>query len=264
MRAAHVVTLVIMLLSMSHASGACTPLRLGYVNQHRPPYFLGSGSAESSAPGATVALIRDIASSAGCPVISVRLPPLRLRKALDSGAIDAMLMDAAENDTRQFALPLTRNGKLDEDRAVRMYAVVFVRADDKLAADTDPLRYFASRRLGMNNGATLAVQLRTAGYTIDDGAQDASRNLEKLARGRIDGYGATMVSPDNLDSRIAATFGKQIVRLDTPLRTKHFWLAFTKAYYERNRGQVETMWYWMGAHGHERFVERVKQYEKAP
>jgi hypothetical protein len=264
MRAARLVSILTMLLATGHASGACTPLRLGYVNQHRPPYFIGSGSAESSAPGATVELVRDIASSAGCQVLSVRLPPLRLRKALDDGSIDAMLMDAGASDVSKFALPLSANGQLDPDRSVRMYTVVFVRADDKRAADSDPRLYFSSHKLGMNNGASLAAQLRTTGFTVDDGAQDAARNLEKLARGRIDAYAATMVSPANMDSRISATFGKQIVRLEVPLRTHNFWLAFTKTYYQRNRGEVETMWNWVGANGHERFMARVKEYEKAP
>jgi len=264
MRAAHIVAILAMLLAAGHASGTCTPLRLGYVNQHRPPYFLGSGSAESIRPGASVDLIRDVAASAGCRVISVRLPPLRLRKAMDNDSIDAMLMDAGQSDVSHYALPLANNGTPDNDRAVPMYTVVFVRADDKLPASTDPRLYFASHRLGMNNGASLAAQLRTMGFIVDDGAHDGARNLEKLARGRIDGYAATLVSPDQLDASIAATFGKQIVRLDTPLRTHHFWLAFTKRYYERNRVAVEAMWDWVGGHGHQRFVERIKEYGNMP
>lgn len=264
MRAAHIVATLAMLLATDTASGTCTPLRLGYVNQHRPPYFLGSGSAESKPPGASVDLVRDIAGGGACRVISVRLPPLRLRKAMDNDSIDAMLMDAGQSDVSLYALPLTKNGGLDSERAVPMYTVVFVRADDKLPANTDPRLYFASHRLGMNNGASLAAQLRTMGFTVDDGAHDGARNLEKLARGRIDGYAATLVSPGHLDASIAATFGKQIVRLETPLRTHHLWLAFTKRYFERNRDAVETMWDWVGAHGHQRFVERIKEYENAP
>lgn len=264
MRALHVLSFVTMLLVTGHASGACTPLRLGYVNQHRPPYFLGSSSMEGNPPGATVDLVRDAGASAGCQVVSVRLPPLRLRQAMDSGTIDAMLMDAADSDAVRYALPLTGNGKLDQARAVRMYTVVFVRAADRLPADIDPQRYFVTHKLGMNNGASLAAQLRTAGFRVDDGATDATRNLEKLVRGRTDGYGATMVSPDSADSRIAAMYGTQLVRLATPMRTHHFWLAFTRSYYERNHGEVDTMWNWVGAHGHERFVALVRQYEMAP
>jgi hypothetical protein len=264
MRKGHLLYLFAMLLAPDYASGACTPVRLGYVNQHRPPYFLGASSVESRAPGATVDLLRAMASAAGCDLVSVRLPPLRLRQALVDDGIDAMLMDAVDSDVAEFALPQGANGKLDADRAVRMYTVVFVRADDKLAPDTDPRSYFATHRLGTNNGATLAVQLRAQGFTVDDGAHDSPRNLEKLARGRIDGYAATMVSPGRMDAVVSAKFGKQLVRLDTPLRTHHFWLAFSKPYYQHNRTQVHAMWDWLGAHGNARFAELVEQYDRAP
>jgi hypothetical protein len=264
MRMARVLIFLATLLAFDYADGACVPMKLGYVNQHRPPYFLGASSVEARPPGATVQLVREIADSAGCEISSVRLPPLRLRQALGDAVIDAMLMDAGDSDLDHYALPQTRDGKLDAKRAIRMYTVVFVRADDKIPLDADPSLYFASRRLGMNNGASLAEQMRKQGATIDDGAQDGARNLEKLVRGRIDGYAATMVSPTQMDAFIGATFGKQVVRLDTPLRIHYFWLGFNKQYYERNRPQVEAMWNWLGAHGHLRFAELVEQYQRTP
>jgi len=264
MRKADLLSCLAMLLAIDCASCACMPIRLGYVNLHRPPYFLGTGSVEAPAPGATVELIRDTAAVAGCLVVSVRLPPLRLRQALDSDAIDAMLMDANDTDLANYALPQSHEGKLDAERAIRMYTVVFVRAGDKIPLDADPRTYFSTRRLGMNKGASLAAQLRTQGYAIDDGAQDGARNLEKLARGRIDGYAATLVAPTHMDALIAATYGKQLVRLETPLRIHNFWLGFSKDYYSRNRPQVDAMWGWIGSHGHTRFVELVEKYQKTP
>jgi hypothetical protein len=264
MRTAPVLIFLATLLAFGDAKCACMPMKLGYVNLHRPPYFLGAGTAEATNPGATVQLIRDVAASAGCDVISVRLPPLRLRQALSDAVIDAMLMDASDSEIAHYALPQTRDGKLDAKRAIRMYTVVFVRADDKIPGDTEPSSYFINHRLGMNNGATLAAQLRKQGATVDDGAQDSARNLEKLVRGRIDGYAATLVSPTQMDSFIAATFGKQLVRLESPLRIHHFWLGFNKHYYQRNRAQVEAMWEWIGARGHARFAELVEQYQRMP
>jgi hypothetical protein len=261
MRTARILTFLAILLAFGYAKCACMPMKLGYVNLHRPPYFLGTGSAEAANPGATVHLIRDIAASAGCEVVSVRLPPLRLRQALNNGVIDAMLMDANDSDLVHYALPQTQTGQLDVKRAVPMYTVVFVRTADTIPSDTDPNAYFISHRLGMNNGATLAEQLRKQGAKVDDGAQDGARNLEKLVRGRVDGYAATIVSPAQMDAFIAATFGKQLVRLERPLRVHHFWLAFNKRYYEGNRSQVEAMWAWIGAHGHMRFVTLVEQYQ---
>jgi hypothetical protein len=264
MRTARVLTFLAILLAFGHASCACMPIKLGYVNLHRPPYFLGAGSVEAPNPGATVQLVRDIAASAGCTVVSVRLPPLRLRQALSNAVIDAMLMDASDSDLVRYALPQSHNGELDAKRAIPMYTVVFVRADDRIPSDTDPNSYFINHRLGMNNGATLAEQLRKQGAKVDDGAQDGARNLEKLVRGRIDGYAATMVSPTQMDAFVGATFGKQLVRLGTSLRVHHFWLAFNRRYYEDNRSEVEAMWAWIGVHGHKRFVDLVEQYQRLP
>jgi hypothetical protein len=122
-----------------------------------------------------------------------------LRQALNNGVIDAMLMDANDSDLVHYALPQTQTSQLDVKRAIPMYTVVFVRTADTIPSDTDPNAYFISHRLGMNNGATLAEQLRKQGAKVDDGAQDGARNLEKLVRGRVDGYAATIVSPAQMD-----------------------------------------------------------------
>ena len=263
MRVAALLLSLAFILPALRAAGACAPVRVGYVDQDRPPYFLGDGSIEGNPPGAAVDLLRAIAAAGGCTMVSVRLPPLRLRNALVSGDIDATLMNATEGDTKEFALPVDKSGKLDEQRAVQMYTVVFVRASDKIGPDTDPRHYFRTRKLGMNNGASLAAQLRGEGYRVDDGAHDEARNLEKLARGRIDGYAATMVVPTNMDATVAAKFGARLIRLRVPLRTHHFWLAFTKRYYDRNGQAVDTMWTWMGEHGDARFAEDVARYNTA-
>jgi hypothetical protein len=260
MRAARIVFTCALLLMANTARSACTPIRLGYVDQHRPPFFLGNGAREAHPPGATVDLMREMAAAAGCTIVSVRLPPLRLRNALASGEIDATLMGAAQSDAGAFALPLDKDARLDTARAVRMHTVVFVRAADKIPLDTDPGHYFLSHRLGTNNGATLAAQLRAEGYRVDDGAHDDGRNLEKLARDRIDGYAATMVSPASMDATVAAAYGTRLVRLNAPLRIHHFWLGFTKAYYAGNREAVDAMWAWMGAHANLRFAWHVEHY----
>jgi ABC-type amino acid transport substrate-binding protein len=256
-----VLAMIAMVFAAGQAAGACAPLRLGYVNQHRPPFAIGAGSAVPPAAGASVDLVQEIGAAATCKVIPVRLPPLRLRAALESGAIDAMLLDAGDADLLQFALPLNKTGQLDRERALPMYTVVFVHTEDKLKAEADMAAYFSTHTLGVNNGASLAGKLRTLGMLVDDGAHDTARNLEKLARRRIDGYAGTLVSPDGMDKVVAAQYGAQLQRLDKPLRMHHFWLAFTKGYYAKNKAEVETMWDWMRVHGAERFAALVKKYE---
>lgn len=243
------------------AAGACTQMRLGYIDQHRPPYYMGGGIVEPQKPGASVELMRAIAASAGCAVVAVRLPLPRLRAALEAGTIDAMPLDATEEDGDKFALPRNKTGKLDRDKALSFNTVVFVRASDKLPRDADPSDYFKTRALGFNHGAGVAMQLRARGYQVDDGALESNGNIEKLLRKRIDGYGVSLVSASDMDRVVAASYGARVVRMNKPLRVSNIWLALSKDFYDKNPKQAETMWNWIGAQGHVRFAELVKKYQ---
>ncbi len=261
MRIVKVLIPLALALAASQAIGACTPMRLGYVDQHRPPYYMGAGSVEPAHPGASVELMRAIAASAGCDVVTVRLPLLRLRAALEAGSIDAMPIDASEADGDKFALPKNKAGKLDRDKALRFNAIVFVRASDMLAKDIDPADYFKTRVLGVNYGAALGTQLRSLGYQVDDGALESSRNIEKMLHKRIDGYALSLVSAGDIDRVVASGFGERVIRMDKPLLVNHIWLALSKGYFEKNPRQAEIMWNWVGTQGHARFAELVKKYE---
>ncbi len=263
MRAALIATLFASTCVALDAAAACAAMRVGVVDQNRPPFFIGAGSVVPTRPGATVDLLREAGASAACPVTVLRMPALRLRGALTSGTIDAMLLDATDADTSVLALPTTPDGKLDPGRGLPMFTVVFVRVADHLPADTDPANYFATRALGVNNGASVANQLRKLGYHVDDGALDARRNLEKLMRHRIDGYVAVTVEPANADRMVGAIYGTQLQRLEKPLRVHHFWLAFNQGYAAANREPVQAIWSWLGARGHARFVELIRTYETA-
>lgn len=254
--------------SLALASGtavaACAPLRLGYVDQHRPPYYLGTGNAEAAPAGASVDLVREIAASAGCTVTTVRLPHGRLRAALKAGLIDAMSMEAGEPDKQHYALPLDAGGGLDSSKAIKTHTIVFVRAADATQRQLKPARDFGQRWLGANYAAPAAASLRQLGFRVDDGALDAERNLEKLLRNRIDAYAISVAAPSDMDAWVAARFGSAIVRLEQPIQTNNVWLAVSKDYQARHPAQVAAMWNWVGEHGRSRFARIVRKYEKQP
>lgn len=250
------------MLAASSAAAACTPLRLGYADQHRPPYYLGSGNAEAKPAGAGVDLIREAAAIVGCKVTSVRLPPARLRSALKAGTIDAMPMEAVEPDRYLYALPLDAAGNLDAGKALRVHTVVFVRASDSALRNIDPARDFGQRWLGSNHAASLVAPLRKLGFRVDDGALDTERNLEKLMRKRIDGYAASVAAAGDMDNWVAAKYGKAIVRLERPVQTNNIWLAINKDYYARHPVQVTALWDWIAEHGRQRFAKIVRGYDK--
>ena len=261
MRSMKVLAAVATALAAGQALAACATLRVGYIDQHRPPYYLGAGAVVPAKAGASIDLIREIAASAGCDTVFVRLPLLRMRAALIAGTIDAMPMDASDDDALLVALPKDKAGRLDRSKALRYHTVVFVRASDKLPADTDPTEYFKTHMLGVNHGASMVPQLQAQGYKIDEGAIDAPRNLEKLLRKRVDGFGSSLVSPGDMDSFIASHYGGQLMRLQKPLRVTNIWLGVSKAYFEKNPRQTEAMWNWVGANSATRFAALMKQYE---
>ena len=140
--------------------------------------------------------------------------------------------------------------------------VVFVRADDALAPDTDAVRHFQGRTIGLNHGMPFGPQLRQAGIGIDDGALDTAANIEKLRLHRIDGFALALTAPADLDEVFATRYGGKFVRLDKPLQATNVWLAANKDYHAHHRAQVEAMWGWLGSHGRTRFKELVKTYSK--
>lgn len=253
---------LLLLAAEGQAFAACAPIRLGYMDQHRPPYYLGTGPQEASPPGAGIDLLREIAASANCKVNVTRLPMIRLREAAKAGDIDAIPLEAEQADVEKYALPVDGRGNLDASRALQLNIVVFVRANDPALSAGEPARAMRERTIGINHAVPMAAQLRAKGFRIDDGALDAERNLEKLVRNRIDGYAISVSAPGDMDAWVAQKFGNAVVRLPQPLVTHSIWLAVNKEYFARNRPHVESMWNWLGENGRVRFAKLIKKYEK--
>jgi len=247
----------------SSAQAACIPLRFGYVDQHRPPYYMGEGPAVPEQPGATVDLVRDAVKSSGfgCEPQLVRLPPARLRMALINGDIDLTALGEMEAYPPEIALPRDKNGQVDVSRAQRNKLVVLVRAKDQIPASTVPMAYFKGKVLGAAQGNAYAARLREQGLTIDDGARDVARNIEKLKLHRVDGVIIGTVKPGHLEAMLKRYHG-EIVQLPQPLVDTKLWLAFNRNFYQAHREQAEALWTWLDIHrGHLRSYSQ--KYQKA-
>ena len=225
---------------------ACIPLRIGYIDQHRPPYWMGEGEQVPEPPGAGVDLMRDAAQAAGfgCAPTLVRLPPARLRVALANGDIDMAPLGEMPAYPAGIALPRDKKGNIDLDRAMHNTLVVLVRAKDKLPATIDPMQYFKTKTLGVALGQSYTPRLREAGLNVDDGGRDLERNIEKLRLGRVDGVVAAAVAPKHLKVMLDRYQGA-IVQLPQPLINTRVWLAFNETYYRAHRPQVEALWTWL-------------------
>lgn len=240
------------LLTTTSVQAACPPVRIGYMDQERPPYWLGKGVELPDPPGVAVDYLRAAAAAAmPCPLQFLRLPANRLRIALQTGAIDYLPIEERADLPPEVVLPRDRNGALDRSRAVHTSIIVLVRGADQLPADTVTPRYFQGRVIGAPYGAPYVEALREAGIKVDDGGRDLESNLGKLKLKRLDGVALTVGAVSDMDQSIAERYGNEVVRLRLPLFSSNIWLATNPAYYAAHREQVEAVWTWMATHQHE-------------
>jgi hypothetical protein len=239
-------TLMALIAPFASSAAACIPVRFGYIDQNRPPYWMGDGEKVPEPPGASVDLVRDaiMASGFGCLPTLVRLPTARLKVALESGDIDMSTLGEMASYPPEIALPRDKAGNIDRNRALHNTLIVLVRAKDKLPDSTVPMQYFHDRVLGAPQGNTYVARLREAGLTIDDGGRDLERNLEKLRLGRVDGVVVSAVNPAHLKASLAPYKGS-VVQLSQPLVSTRLWLAFNERFYRAHPAQVEALWTWL-------------------
>ncbi len=243
-------SLMFMLLAL-HAplalsAGSCVPVRVGYIDQHRPPYWLGEGELVPEPAGASVDLIRAAVKGSGfnCPPTLIRLPAGRLKLALEAGDIDMTPIGEQASYSPEIALPRDRDGNIDLNRAMRNTLVVLVRAKDAVPRDANPVEYFRGKVLGAAQGSAINARLREMGLTIDDGARDLDRNLAKLKLGRVDGVVVNLVRPAHLEATLKR-YGGSVVQLQQPLINTRLWMAFNASYYRAHPEQVEALWNWL-------------------
>ncbi|NYE61259.1 hypothetical protein FHW58_002466 [Duganella sp. 1224] len=226
---------------------SCIPIRVGYVDQNRPPYWLGDGDKVPDPPGAGVDLIRDAVQASGfgpCTPSWVRLPAARIKIALAAGDIDLAPLGEMPFYPAEIAIPRDKAGNIDLNRAMHNQVLVLVRTRDKLPPNTNPMQYFRGKTLGIPMGNSYTARLREAGLTLDDGARDLDRNIEKLRLGRVDGVVVAAVMPSHLKQTLDKYKG-EIMQLQQPLLNIRLWLAFNDSFYHAHPQQAEALWTWL-------------------
>lgn len=246
------------------AAAACEPIRIGYLDQERPPYWLGTGADVPAKPGASAELVQRFAASVGCEANLKRLPVMRIKPALAAGELDFAPMDTSARDTAGIVFPRDKNHQLDIARALPLNIVVFVRSADQIPRATDPSKYFQDRLLGITLGASYKLRMQNLGLKVDSGAVDIARNLEKLRLYRIDGFAVSVTFPNDMDAYIAQKYRGAIVRLPQPIFTDHIWLAASENYYAAHTAQVEKMWSWLASPGIREYANLLKEYADLP
>ncbi|WP_028100489.1 substrate-binding periplasmic protein [Pseudoduganella violaceinigra] len=258
--ATFIASAAILALAANSAFGSCGTIRFAYPDQHRPPYWMGNGPTVPEPAGASVEWVRELAASNGCTLELVRLPMMRLRSSLISGAVDFAPVDITADGQPGIVMPRDTHGKPDAKRATTLLLMAFVRAKDGYAHDLDPVDMVRGKRVGIMYGSSYAARLEKAGAMIDQGATTVPSNFDKLQLGRIDAFVVPMIAATDLDKFLSEHYKGELARLDKPFFKSHNWLATNPAYYEAHRREVDTIWNWLGTDGNRRFNEILRKY----
>ncbi|MTW10589.1 transporter substrate-binding domain-containing protein [Pseudoduganella eburnea] len=248
------------LLAAANAFADCGTIRIGYPDQHRPPYWMGNGPTVPEPPGAAVDFLRELAASGGCTVELVRLPMMRLRSSLISGAVDMAPVDITADGQPGIVMPRDPQGKPDTKRATTLALVAFVRAKDGFMHDADPMDLVRGKRVGVMYGSSYAKRLESAGAILDQGGPTVPSNFDKLQLGRIDAFVVPLLVATDMDKYVAERYKGELVRLEKPVLKSFNWIATNPAYYGAHRRDVDTLWNWIGTDGNKRFNQLLRKY----
>lgn len=252
--------IALFLLAAGNVLADCGTIRIAYPDQHRPPYWMGNGATVPNPPGAAVEFMRELAASGGCTLELVRLPMMRLRSSLVSGAVDMAPVDITADGQPGIVMPRDAQGRPDARRATTLALVIFVRVKDGFPHDADPAELVRGKRVGVMYGSSYAQRLERAGAILDMGAPTIPSNFDKLQLGRIDAAVVPLLVASDMDKYVAEHYKGELVRLEKPYFKSFNWIATNPAFYEAHRRDVDSLWNWIGTDGNRRFNQILRKY----
>lgn len=236
--------LLVFLLGISSSAFAapCGIVKVGYTDQPRPPFFLGSGHETPEPPGMAVELIRNSFAALNCRVHFKRYPPARLASALSQGAVDFSFVGLGPKLRREITVPTLSNGNVDRQRALHLKGVVFVRAKDGISPVVLPSVYFRSHALAAYKELQVFNALPSETIVVDYGGKDIWANFEKLRLSRVDGVMAALFDVRSMDEIILFRYQGSIVRMPIPLTSIDLTLATNASFKLQNPLLVAQTW----------------------
>lgn len=185
------------------------------------------------------------------------LPGARLQKELESGSIDAAGMLSYNDARSQYAAyPLKSDGSPDEAlRLVTLSHALYVRNDHRLEWDGLKLQGL-QRKVGTNLGWSINRDLDKMGIPIEP-TNSVTQNFLKLQAGRIDAY-ATYESLG--DDYLAKHAELSLVKLKPPLKSKSYYLVFSRSYAAHNPAVAACLWRQVGSQRERLYQQRMRDY----
>ncbi len=197
-------------------------------------------------PGTMQVLVDKAVSENKHTFESVILPWKRCQEEVKKGQIQAMIGAGFVPFNREFADFPMAGADADAKRALGAARVVLVRQVGK-GADFDGKKFInVTQQVGVPSGTKVILdKVVELGAKADDGAKTDEQNISKLLLGRLDLVAAY---DTDVEALMKGKYAGKIEVIKQPLIETHYYLAFSKAYAEKNKSSVEAIWKSIEAH----------------
>ena len=255
------IRLITILLSFSLLPGLAhaekDTLLICYENTSNPPLYYSKEQAKPSMPGVTIELLRAAAEQNALQLKLIQIPWKRCLKAMQKNTVDGAFDLSYKAEREDFAVYPYAEGKVDQQRYLHELAYyLYTMKRSAVTWDGEKIHNLSGPIAGVSGYSIIAV-LRADGYTVEGGRNQLS-NMQMLIRGRVDGVAQFAATTQNIINGSPKLY-RNVQKHDKPLRSKLYYLAFSKSFYDEHKNLAEQVWDSLATLNSQGFSEQLRQ-----
>jgi ABC-type amino acid transport substrate-binding protein len=202
--------------------------------------FLPISSVDPSQPGTAQILIELVAKKLGISVTHIATPWKRCQVMVEQGLYDAMNITGYAGINPTIAVFPMANAAVDTNKSLGSVPTVLYRrvgtqadfVDGKFVGTGKPIAILAGRQVNKD-------AIERAGATSEDGAKTVQALAQKLLTGQVD---MAASAETELVQLVDSQYHGVLEAVRTPLTESHYYLVFSKPYYQSHGAEVEAFW----------------------
>lgn len=216
-------------------------LRLCFENTANPPFYYSEDTVLTHRPGLAVEVLQEVAKRAELDLQLERMPWKRCILLLKKNQMDGAFEISYKPQRESYAVYPKLQGKLDQQRYLHSLSYYLYTLDDS------PMNWDGKRIENINSslaavaGYSIIGDLRAEGYPVLEGVSQKA-NLEMLWRGRVGGLAQIDTMTDGIIKNSRPDKFTGVKKHPIPLRSKLYYLVFSKQYIAQNKPVAEAFW----------------------
>ncbi len=216
-------------------------VKLCFGNTPNPPFYYGESLVLDHHPGVTVDVLREVAKKAGVSLDLQRMPWKRCILLLQKNQIDGAFEVSYKPKRESYAVYPKLEGSLDQQRYLHSLSYYLYSLDESDVKWEGSRVENITRTLVGVAGYSIIGDLRAEGYPVLEGVSQKA-NLEMLLRGRADGLAQIGSMTDSIINSARSDKFAKVKKHAIPLRSKLYYLVFSKQFISVNRELAEQLW----------------------